>query len=81
MRGFEELVESSNLVDQRNLLAEGVLGRSDGLREAGAAERIRVIQELDPAHQSGHRGSEPLDDLQEENPSIAPESSRVNQST
>ena len=54
MGGSEEPVDSSYLVDQRDLFPERVLRRSAGLREAGAVERIGIIQELDPAHQRGH---------------------------
>lgn len=43
VRCFEQPVDPRDLIDQRNVLPEGVQRWSGGLREVGAVERIRVI--------------------------------------
>lgn len=57
MRGFQEPVDSGYLVDERDVLSEGVQRGSGRLREVGAVKRIGVIQKLNPAHKRGHGAS------------------------
>lgn len=57
MRSFQQPVDSSYLIDQRNIFPEGVQRWSGGLGEIGTVEWIGIIQELDPAHKRGHDAS------------------------
>lgn len=50
-------MDSSYLIDQRNIFPEGVQRWSGGLGEIGTVEWIGIIQELDPAHKRGHDAS------------------------
>lgn len=50
-------MDSSYLIDQRNIFPERVQRRSGGLGEIGAVEWIGIIQELDPTHKRGHGAS------------------------
>lgn len=50
-------MDSSYLIDQRNICPKGVQRRSGGLGEIGAVEWIGIIQELDPTHKRGHGAS------------------------
>lgn len=50
-------MDSSYLIDQRNIFSEGVQRWSGGLGEIGTVEWIGIIQELDPAHKRGHDAS------------------------
>lgn len=50
-------MDSSYLIDQRNIFPEGVQRGSGGLWEIGAVKGIGIIQELDPAHKGGHGAS------------------------
>lgn len=50
-------MDSSYLIDQRNVFPEGVQRWPGGLGKIGAVEWIGIIQELDPAHKRGHGAS------------------------
>lgn len=50
-------MDSSYLIDQRNIFPEGVQRWPGGLGEIGAVEWIGIIQELDPAYKRGHGAS------------------------
>lgn len=43
MWGFKQPVDSSNLIYQRDILPEGIVRWSGGLREIGAVEWISVV--------------------------------------
>lgn len=50
-------MDSSYLIDERNIFPERVQRRSGGLGEIGAVEWVGIIQELDPTHKRGHGAS------------------------
>lgn len=55
----QQPVDPSQLGAEREVLAEREQWRPAGLREVGAVERVRVVQELHPAGQRGHDASLP----------------------
>lgn len=55
----QQPVDPGQLGTEREVLAEREQRRPAGLGEVGAVERVRIVQELHPASQSGHDASLP----------------------
>lgn len=51
---LQELVDSGDLLAQRDVFFQRDRRRSPRLWEVSADKRIRVVQVLDPAHDGGH---------------------------